>query len=106
MLNTDLSIDLPAQIMFDWMHTYCAGGLWGLEVGLLLGRLQAIGYSQTKLHEAIQEFVFPRSIQSPKCVRQTSVLERANIRHQSPSFRSTFFVLGDQILAPGKVQER
>ena len=64
LLNTDLSIDLPAQIMFDWMHTYCAGGLWGLEVGLLLGQLQTIGYSQTKLHEAIQEFVFPRSIQS------------------------------------------
>jgi len=59
LLNTVLEIDLPAEIMFDYMHTFFVNGLWNLEVALLLPKLQETGFDRPMLHSAIQEFVFP-----------------------------------------------
>ena len=76
-----LGIDLPAVLMFDWMHTYCAGGLWGIEAHLLIETLQkARLLSQQQIHEAVQEFVWPCAVQgrSASGIKQVFGKEHTN----------------------------
>ncbi|CAE7221095.1 unnamed protein product [Symbiodinium sp. CCMP2592] len=51
--------DPTKGVMFDWAHVYLVGGLFHLEVNLLLGRLNQQGVQQDAIHQALQEYSLP-----------------------------------------------
>ncbi len=64
LLCRELQIQPVDALMWDWMHTYVAGGIFQLEVGLLLEPLRGQGVTQADLHAALKGFSFPRGLAS------------------------------------------
>ena len=64
LLDQELDIQPASVVMFDWMHTYIANGLWNCEMGLLLEQLRHAGITQTVLHHCLQTFRWPFAIAS------------------------------------------
>lgn len=61
---SQLDIKPIDALMWDWMHIYVAGGIYQVEMGLLLEQLRGCGVSQADLHATLQGFSFPRGIAS------------------------------------------
>lgn len=53
-----------SNLMFDWMHTYCVAGLWNVETGMLVSKLDYVGVSQAVLDTEVKKFVWPRNLSS------------------------------------------
>lgn len=53
-----------SALMFDWMHTYCVSGLWNVETGLLLSKLDSVGLTQGLIDSEVKKYVWPRSLSS------------------------------------------
>jgi hypothetical protein len=62
--SAELDIKAVSILMFDWMHSFCVAGLWNVEAGLLVAKLQEIGITQADLHEELQKFIWPQAIRS------------------------------------------
>lgn len=63
LLCDDLALPPISVLMFDWMHVYLVHGLWGEELGMLLGKLKTVcGYSQDDLTVDLQTFTWPQAI--------------------------------------------
>ena len=62
--SAELDIKAVSVLMFDWMHCFCVAGLWNVEAGLLVAKLQEIGITQADLHEELQKFIWPQAIRS------------------------------------------
>ena len=59
LMSQELALKPVSTLMFDWMHTFVSGGIWNAEVGLLLGKLRAVGFTQRDLHDELQKFTWP-----------------------------------------------
>ena len=57
-------ISMVGSVMFDWMHVYMSSGIFGLEVGLLLGKLAQAGISNDFIHKQVQAYTWPRRLSS------------------------------------------
>ena len=63
-MDEDLQVPPVGIIMYDWMHTFVAAGLWQLEMGLLLDQLKTVGVKHSDLHVEVSRFIFPKAISS------------------------------------------
>ena len=50
--------------MYDWFHIFLVHGICGIEMGLLLGKLQDVGHSNDAVMEFIQQFSWPVQFRS------------------------------------------
>ena len=53
------ALDPTKALMFDWMHIYLVGGIFHLEINLLLEKLGAAHVRQQELHEVFQSLTWP-----------------------------------------------
>lgn len=57
-------ISLVGSAMYDWMRCYMCNGIFGTEVGLLLGKLAQAGVSSARIHDHVQAYTWPRRLSS------------------------------------------
>jgi hypothetical protein len=57
-------ISMVGSVMFDWMHVYMSSGIFGVESGLLLGKLAQAGITNSFIHNQVQSFTWPRRLSS------------------------------------------
>jgi hypothetical protein len=57
-------VSMVGSVMFDWMHVYMSSGIFGVEVGLLLGKLAQAGISNVFVHNQVQAYTWPRRLSS------------------------------------------
>ena len=62
LLQSPYFLKPASSLMFDWMHTYCVGGLWNVELGNLLTKLTMKGIDQERLDAELVKFTWPKSL--------------------------------------------
>ena len=75
----DLELDVkPMQVLvFDWMHCWCEGGVYELELGACMDVLSKHGHGGRQLHKYLHVFTWPRAYATGIDICKGSVQERA-----------------------------
>ena len=72
----ELAIPPMSVLMYDWMHIFFVGGLWNVEMGLLVEALGSVGYKQSDLHKELQLWKWPSSLSSRGVTGQKTFVKK------------------------------
>ena len=83
--DPDLDVKPMQVLVFDWMHCWCEGGVWALELGSCTDLLSRHGLGSLQLHHYLQCFKWPKAYASGHDICKGSVQERSKKEEKRPA---------------------
>ncbi len=66
-------VDPSKHNIYDWMHCYLVGGLFNIQVGLMMIALKPSGFTYASLHDFVQGWKWPQRVEGKAATGRTAM---------------------------------